>query len=141
MKKLSRKQMKFITDMFSGELSEEELLKEYKITSQVFNNWLNNPLFLDEFDRRCEFAARQAQALISRHKVFAAAKLVELTQCKKEETARKACLDIVEFEVIQNEQAERPENSNPENPGNLMPPEKASQLLKSLADAKDRQDE
>lgn len=75
--------MKFVTDMFSGELSEEELLKKHKISGRVFNNWLNDPLFLDEFDRRCEFAARQAQALIARHKVFAAAKLVELTDCKK----------------------------------------------------------
>ncbi len=61
----------------------------------MYNKWLAEEGFGDELSRRIDSAHRQSELIIARYASVAAAKLVQLTESEKEETARKACLDII----------------------------------------------
>ena len=99
-KKLSKKQLAVIDDLFSGELDERAVLEKHKISRNVYNGWLTDGLFSSEFDRRITSAHRQSAALIAKYAPLAAAKLVQLTESEKAETARRACLDIISLQAL-----------------------------------------
>jgi len=92
---LSTKQLAVIEDLFSGELDESVILQKHKISRNLLNRWLADEAFKKQFDERVESAHRQSELIIARYAPLAAAKLVQLTESDKEETARKACLDII----------------------------------------------
>jgi len=94
-KKLSTKQLAVIEDLFSGELDESAILQKHQISRNLLNRWLADEAFKKQFDERVESAHRQSELIIARYAPLAAAKLVQLTESDKEETARKACLDII----------------------------------------------
>jgi len=99
-RKLTKKQLAVIGELFSGELSEREALEKHRVSSSVFSKWLADERFCAEFDRRIASAHRQSAALIARYAPLATAKLVQLTGSEKEETARKACLDIISLPTL-----------------------------------------
>ncbi|MHC4086453.1 MAG: hypothetical protein ACYSWZ_21115 [Planctomycetota bacterium] len=99
-KKLSKKQLAVIDDLFGGELDEQAVLEKHKVNRNVYNRWLANGLFASEFDRRIMSAHRQSAALIAKYAPLAAAKLVQLTESDKQETARKACMDIISLPAL-----------------------------------------
>jgi len=94
-RKLSKRQLAVLEDLFSGELNEQAILNKHKLSRERYNEWLADEAFVEHFDRRIASAYRQSAALIARYAPLAAAKLVQLTESDKEETARKACLDII----------------------------------------------
>ncbi|NIP27803.1 MAG: hypothetical protein GWN67_24870 [Phycisphaerae bacterium] len=99
-KKLSKKQLAVIDDFFGGELDEQAVLEKHKVNRHIYNRWLADELFVSEFDRRVMSAHRQSAALIAKYAPLAAAKLVQLTESEKEETARKACMDIISLPAL-----------------------------------------
>jgi hypothetical protein len=94
-KQLSKRQLAVIADLFSGELDEQAVLEKHKVGETLFNKWQSDPAFIEQLEARIAAAYRQSAALIARYAPLAAAKLVALTESDKEETARKACLDIL----------------------------------------------
>jgi len=94
-KQLTKRQLAVIEDLFSGELDEQAVLDKHKVSRNVYNKWLAEASFTEQFDQRIAAAYCQSAALIARYAPLAAAKLVQLTESDKEETARKACLDII----------------------------------------------
>ena len=94
-KTLSSKQTAVINDLFAGELDEGQVLGKHKISRNVYNKWLSSSGFVEELNRRIESLTFQSRILIARYSSLAAAKLIELTESKSQETARKACLDII----------------------------------------------
>jgi hypothetical protein len=94
-RKLSKKQKAVLEDLFSGELSQQEVLAKHKVKTTLYNQWLTDENFAEAFDRRIANAYRQSQLIIATYAPLAAAKLVSLTNSEKDETARKACLDII----------------------------------------------
>jgi hypothetical protein len=107
-KKLSKKQLAVIDDLFSGELDEQAVLKKHKVNRNVYNRWMADDLFVSEFDRKIMSAHRQSAALIAKYAPLAAAKLVQLTESEKEETARKACMDIISLPALLDKRIVRP---------------------------------
>jgi hypothetical protein len=97
---LSKKQLAVMEDLFSGELDERAVLQKHKISRNVYSRWLAEGFFASEFDRRIASAHRQSAAIIAKYAPLAAAKLVQLTESDKEETARKACLDIISLPAL-----------------------------------------
>jgi len=97
MKRLSKKQLAVIEDLFAGELDEQAILDKYKVSRSLYNRWLADERFAEQFNERIGRAYRQSELIIARYAPLAASKLVQLTACEKEETARKACLDILCF--------------------------------------------
>lgn len=136
-KKLSKKQLAVIDDLFSAELDEQAILKKHKVNRNVYNRWLADGLFVSEFDRRIMSAHRQSAALIARYAPLAVAKLVQLTALDKEETARKACMDIISLPALLDKRIVRPgELQNGETqPLQQMTEQTASRLLAALAQA------
>lgn len=138
-KQLSKKQLAVIEDLFNGELDEQSVLGKYKVSRKLYNKWLANEAFVEQFDQRIAGAYRQSTLLIARYAPLAAAKLVQLTESESQETARKACLDIISMHSSSGSLVSAPavlvDNpaSAPPNPLDLSP-ETASRLLAALAE-------
>ena len=92
---LSKKQLSVLADLFSGQGDEQAILDKHKISRDTYKKWLTNDNFIEEFNIRVTLAYHQSRALIASYSSLAAVKLVQLTESGKEETARKACLDII----------------------------------------------
>ena len=107
-KQLSKRQLDVIEDLFVGELTEQGILDKYKVGRRLFGKWLTDELFAEHLDRRIAVSYRQSAAYIARYAPLAAAKLVDLTESDKPETARKACLDIISMQSDGQNSAERP---------------------------------
>jgi len=109
---MDKKQKKVMDELFEGQ-DEKEVLENNKISRFVFERWVNEPEWIAEFDRRVDAARRQSQIIITMFQPAAATKLVGLMNCDKEQTARQACLDIInmprivpEGKITDTEQAE-----------------------------------
>jgi hypothetical protein len=96
-KQLTKRQHAVIEDLFSdfSMADEQAVLAKHGVSRNLYNKWLAEASFTEQFDRRIAAAHRQSAVLIARYAPLAATKLVQLTGSDKEETARKACLDII----------------------------------------------
>ena len=108
-KRLSKKQLAVIEEMFSEQFDEQQVLDKHKVSRNIYNKWLADSAFAYEFDRRVASARRQGELIIAKYASLAAAKLVQLTESESQETARKACLDIISLPP------NRPVSSQPRN--------------------------
>jgi hypothetical protein len=131
-KPLTKKQLSVIEDLFAGELNEEQVFERHRIDKRVYDKWMTEGNFSDEFDRRLKSAHRQGELIIARFAAVAAAKLVELTESTNPETARKACLDVINY-LRQNNQPSPVEQAGEAEQPTDLPPELASRLLAALA--------
>lgn len=134
-KKLTRKQLAVIEDLFAGELDEQAVLEKHKVNPKLYNVWQTDDAFIEQFERRIAAAHRQSAAMIARYAPVAAAKLVQLTQCKKEEIARKACLDIISMQTPLLAPS-RPKTADPDAPEQspTLSDQTASKILALLAE-------
>lgn len=138
MKQLRKRQLAVIDDLFSGELDEQTVLLKHNLSRNVYSKWLAEEQFNAELSRRIAGARFQSEFLIARYSLAAAAKLVQLTDSEKAETARKACLDIISLpsaSAKRTEQSSKPETASTQ-PAQQLPPETASRLLAALAEEK-----
>lgn len=135
-KQLMPRQLAVIDDIFSGQLEEAAVLARHKIHRTLYNKWLADERFIAEFDRRIVWLYRQSRALIASYTRLAAAKLVELTGSDKEETARKACLDIITMSPAETEPAAQNAESQ-QSSGPQLSESMASRLLAALAQTKE----
>jgi len=99
-KQLTKKQLAVIEDLFAGELDEQAILDKHNVDRQLYSKWQNDDDFTEQFERRIADAYRQSTVLIARYAPLAAAKLIQLTESDKAETARKACLDIISMPIL-----------------------------------------
>jgi len=140
-KKLSRKQLAVLDEIFLGELDEQQVLDKFKVKRSEYYRWLTDENFAEQFDRRIAAAYRQSSAIVARYATLAAAKLVNLTDSSSPETCRKACLDIISRQPAAPSQtgnsagrltAERQATSD-EPAAVGLSPETASKILELLA--------
>lgn len=147
-KKLSKRQLSVIEDLFIGELDEQAVLDKYKVSRNTYNKWLADEHFAEHFDRRIASAYRQSAVLLARYAPLAAAKLVQLTESQSQETARKACLDIISGPSIAAKKTDQPPTvalgGQPTQPQTAqtqqlqqITEQTASRLLAALAEEKD----
>jgi len=139
-KRLTKRQLAVIDDMFSGELDEQSVLAKHKVSRDVYDRWLADDSFAEQFSRRIASAHRQSELIIAKYAPLAAAKLVQLTESAKEETARKACLDIISLPKIGAKEAERPDKTkkDSEKQAEQLSEATAGRLLAALAEEKGR---
>ena len=144
-KQLTKRQLAVLADLFAGELNEQAVLDRHKVSSKLYNRWLADEQFADEFDRRIASAYRQSEFIIARYAPLAAAKLVQLTESDKDETARKACLDILSQiangkSQIANADSRQaiPVAELSDLPTEQLPPQTVSRLLAALAEEKEQ---
>ena len=134
-KRLSKRQLAVIDELFAGGMDEAEVLQRYKVSTRLYRKWLADELFADELKFRIESAKRAGELIIARYTPVAAAKLVGLIDSDKDETVRRTCLDIMSAAGRQTDTATtataEPNESQP-----LLPPALASKLLEVLAEEK-----
>ena len=94
-KLLNKRQLAVVDDLFAGKMTEQEILEKHNLSISVFRKWLASDNFIDELAQRAAAARRQSEMIIARFAPAAAAELVALTDCKKEDVRRRACLDII----------------------------------------------
>lgn len=94
-KRLSRKQLAVIDDLFDDDMDEQEVLSKHNLSRYLYRKWLVDELFTAELDIRIDSARKQSELIIARYAPVAAMTLVTLTESKKPETARKACIDLI----------------------------------------------
>ena len=135
-KPLTKKQLAVIEDLFAGELDEQQIFEKHRINKRVYDKWLAEDNFADEFDRRVKSAHRRGELIIARFANVAAAKLVELTESENQETSRKACLDVINYLRQKAEPSPDPDGQPEAEKLPDLPPELASRLLAALAASK-----
>jgi len=133
-KRLTKKQHAVIEDLFAGQIDEQEVLARHKVDRRLYDKWLADEKFVGELERRLKSAYRQSEMIIARYATFAAAKLVALTESENQETARKACLDIINY--LRPNPEPRPDEQPEAEQTPDLPPELASRLLAALAESK-----
>ena len=129
-KKLSKRQIEVIDELYDGINNEMEVIKKFGISRNVYRKWLTDKKFTDELAFRFDSARRQSEMIIAKYASTAAVKLVELAESEKDETARKACLNIMEHPISINQKAEKVQRKTVQ--GNISP-EVAGRLLAALA--------
>ena len=133
--RLSDKQRAVINDLFQNGLTEPETLEKHSISPRRYRKWLAKGLFPQEINDRFEAAVRQSKLVMARWLPLTAERLAQLTISEKDETARKACLDVISLHVpeaeqktAQNAQTVQAKEIKP------LPPEVASKLLAALVE-------
>jgi len=130
-KMITKKQRAVIEDLFAGEASEQQVLDKHKVGRRVYEKWQTDEFFLREFELRLQRERRQSEMIIARYSTVAAAKLVQLTESTNPETARKACLDIIN--LLRPNAGLKPSEEPDAGQAPDLPPELASRLLAALA--------
>ena len=136
--RLSKKKNQVIEDLFENQFDEEVVLRKNHLSRKTYNQWLSSESFAAEFDQRIGWLQRHCQAMIAKYATFAAAKLVELIESEKQETARKACLDIISLPNLNAEKDNKLAKANPADTFECqgLSDETAVKLLKVLAEEK-----
>jgi len=140
-KYLSQKQSAVLDDLFNSELDEQAVLDKHKVRRNTYDRWLADKLFVERFKQCVNGLKRRSELLMAKYSCFAAAKLVELTASGKEETARKACLDIIcppKPASEKTEQPTEPQQDAAEKQVRQLPPQTAGRLLAALAETEKR---
>jgi hypothetical protein len=138
-KQLTKKQLAVIDDLFAGQLEEQAILDKYKLSRELYYQWRNDDSFAEQFEKRITDAYHQSDVLIARYAPVAAAKLIQLTESDKPETARKACLDIISMPILTASRKAQP-SGEPQPADTQIPAsinaETAGKLLALLAEEK-----
>ena len=133
---LGYKQRAVLDDMLKNGLTEHESLEKHNVSPCRYRKWLENGLFEQEINARIDAATRQSRLVMARYLPWAAERLIQLTASEKDETARKACLDVFSLhnDDAAKDIAEAPQPRKKFHP--QLTPEIASKMLAMLAEEK-----
>ncbi len=92
---LNEKQWAVLDDLFYSGLDENAVLKKHNVQRTTYEKWLRQKLFTRQFHEYARSLARRTELAVVKSKTDVLARLVELTRCNKEESARKACQDVL----------------------------------------------
>jgi translation elongation factor EF-Ts len=123
---VTKKQKDFLTEIIDNRLTVEEAMKKGRINQITLRKWFSSQPFIIELAKRIECLVKRADMLISQHRLTAVERLLRLTDSEKEETARKACLDILKLTSSGKSTAKEPDMPS-------FSPQTAAKLLEILA--------
>lgn len=126
--------LRAVDEILKGE-DEAKVLERYEIEPETFDKLLNSPKFILQVSNRIGLSIIRSKLLIAQYAQVATAKLIHLTDCEKEETARKACLDVITLATKQSDATiQKEEVSEIVNSANQpITDEQASKMLAVLA--------
>jgi hypothetical protein len=134
-KKLTKRQLAVLEDLFTGRRKEQTVLKKHDVPSVLYEKWLADERFTRQFEQRIASGYRQSRIILARNAPDAAKTLVVLARKGEGETARKACLDIISLQHPAGRKTPSDTPPVPETsaPATDLSPEIASRLLAVLA--------
>ena len=109
---LTGEQLAVARAMYEEGLTEVEASSRFGIPERRLRRWLDGEGMAKEFGRLGEESVRQTRSIISRYGPVAAARLVQLLDSEKEDTSRRAALDVVDRCLRQGD-GERQEEAAP----------------------------
>lgn len=127
--------MDAIDEIIKGE-EEASVLRKHQISPEAFDKLLNSPEFVAQISNHIGISIIRSKLLIAQYAQVATAKLISLTECEKEGTARKACLDVITLAqkqsdlTIEREKVSEIAESGPA----VLTDEQASRMLAALAE-------
>ena len=93
---LSKRQKEVARALYEGRHSEAELAERFQLGRNTLAQWLEQPDFQQELQRLCQSSLRETRFIITRYGPIAALRLAELLGAEKDDTARRAALDMVD---------------------------------------------
>ncbi len=90
-----RLQHEVITDIVEHGLSDRQAETKYRLRRGSIVGWFGEERFRKEMECAMEAAKWKAGILVAHGACVAVKRLLALTECKAEETRRKACLDVI----------------------------------------------
>jgi hypothetical protein len=132
-----KKQLAVIEDLFTAELDEAEILKKHGVKPGLYRKWLADEQFTGHLEQRLAQAYHSSRVLLARSVRTAAERLIELAKCGQNETARKACLDIIypqNDDTVKRASSPVAQTTNESVAPVSLTPEKASEILRILAE-------
>ena len=123
---LTKKQLLVAQAVYEGRLNEPELCREFKVTAATLVRWLGEEDFQAELGRLCAESVHQTRRILSRYGPTAALQLATLLGSEKDDTVRRAALDLVdrclalEKGQSQSEPADEPQISDEQAKAMLM---------------------
>jgi hypothetical protein len=135
-RRLNRKQLAVIDDLFDGDMDEQEVLAKHNLSWHLYRKWLGDERFKRELDIRIDSARKQSELIIARYAPIAALKLVSLTGSEKAETARKACIDLITMPKGGGQEKNVHDATKETNAAKPLTPAVAGKLLAVLAEEK-----
>ena len=135
---LTQKQLTVLDDLFNSDLDEQVVLDKHKVRRSTYDRWLEDKLFAERFKQYVNGLKRRSELLLAKYSCLAAAKLVQLTESENQETARKACLDIMSVPKVVGKEtkASTDPQSIVDKQAQQLLPQTASRLLAALAEEK-----
>jgi hypothetical protein len=135
---LSKKQLAaVIGELVAGKLDEQAIADKHQVSRRTFYRWLSDEAFIAELDRRIEWLNRRGELMLARKRSEAVSNLAKLTKNETAETARKACLDIINFSPQQQPNKDQsPQLTQPSDQHQTLTlaPQTATKLLATLAE-------
>jgi hypothetical protein len=134
--RLTRKQLAVLDDLFGEDASasEGQILAKHAVKPVDYRRWHGEEAFSQEFSARMDCLSRQSRLLIARYASYAAAKLIALTESENQETARKACLDIIDRIQTPDSRLQTKDDREYELADGQLTPEAAEKILAILAE-------
>jgi len=135
-RQLTQKQIGVIDDLFDGQMVEQAILQKHRLRRTTYYKWLSEDNFKEQFGLRIAALNRHSELIIASYASLAVAKLVELTGSGEVETARRACLDIIN--LPREDASKVSAKSTPKNKDGeqlAISNETASRVLAALADS------
>lgn len=133
-RKLTRQQLAVLEDLFTGELSEDAVIGKHGVSHSLYERWLADERFASQVDQRIDHAYRRSRIILARNAADVASRLAKLAREGQGETARKACLDIINLQDSTGRKisSDAPSTQEGSATANLTP-ETASRLLAAMA--------
>ena len=131
--RLGHKKLGVLDEMFAGSLGRGEILDKYGVTKSDYEKWLQDVRFSSAIQTHIEAEYLASAVLLARYAPLAAARLIALTESDKPETARRACLDIIELGSGQRKTTDDGRGTSDEN-APAMSDEQACRILAALAE-------
>jgi hypothetical protein len=137
-KYLTTTQRRVIHDLFTGELDEKHVLEKHRVNQRTYARWHEDATFAADFKRHLKLSERQKELLFASCTLSVASNLVNLSGAAKEETARKACMDIINDPDRKAKNNNDPPNPPSEEPLPEISDELASKMLALVAEHEDK---
>ena len=130
--KLTKLQNKIIDEIFIGEKTLDEILKQNKIAKKVYMGWLSNEAFREYFQQSMTNEYLSAKVLLSRYSTVAAGKIINLLSSDKPEITLKACTVVLSKDTETDNKKETPVSSEFKNAA-VLNDKTAEEMLEILS--------
>jgi hypothetical protein len=130
---LGKVQRAVMKDLLESQLPEYEILEKHKVCPWRYRIWLKNGLFAREYNARVDARMRQGKLIMLRCFPQAAEKFVNLIESVKEETSRKACVNLISL-WKSDEAGQTPADKNDHDQTPQLSQEKAAKIWAVLAE-------